>query len=93
MFYFENFDQISPDIICLSKTLGGGKSSISSLVVDDELYDGAYGKLKDTFLHTTTYNAFGEETVTALETLNILSTPEFRIKVNKLSDLLTKKCL
>ncbi len=91
MFYFENFDQISPDIICLSKTLGGGKSSISSLVVDDELYDGAYGKLKDTFLHTTTYNAFGEETVTALETLNILSTPEFRIKVNKLSDLLTKK--
>ena len=91
MFYFENFNQISPDIICLSKTLGGGKSSISSLVVDDELYDGAYGKLKDTFLHTTTYNGFGEESVTALESLNILSNPEFKKKVNLLSDLLTKK--
>lgn len=90
MFYFENFDQVSPDVICLSKTLGGGKSSISSLVIDDELYDEAYGKLKDTFLHTTTYNGFGEESVTALEALNILSDPEFKVKVNKLSDLLNK---
>ena len=29
---------ISPDIICLSKTLGGGKSSIS-LVIDNKTYD------------------------------------------------------
>ena len=91
MFYFQNFDGCEPDIICLSKTLGGGKSSISCLVVNDDLYDKAYGRLNDTFLHTTTYNAFGEESVTALEALNIVSDPNFKIKVEKLSDLLLMK--
>ena len=86
MFYFENLKDINPDIICLSKTLGGGKSSISCLVIDDEIYENAYGQLNDTFLHTTTYNGFGEESVTAIEALNILSKPNFKTKVENLSD-------
>ena len=73
MFYFQNFENFTPDIICLSKTLGGGKSSISCLVIDDKTYNEAYGKINNTFLHTTTYNGFGEESITALAALNILS--------------------
>ena len=91
MFYFQNFKNISPDIICLSKTLGGGKSSISCLVIDNNTYDEAYGKISDTFLHTTTYNGFGEESVTALAALNELSKTEFKKKVENLSNLLTSK--
>ena len=91
MFYFQNFNDVIPDVICLSKTLGGGKSSISCLVIDDELYKKSYGNLNDTFLHTTTYNGFGEESVTALESLNILSSSEFKKKVEKLADLLRNK--
>ena len=91
MFYFQNFNNIEPDVICLSKTFGGGKSSISCLVVRNELYNKAYGKLSETFLHTTTYNGFGEESITALEALNILSEDSFRKKVEKLSDLLEEK--
>ena len=91
MFYFQNFKNIEPDVICLSKTLGGGKSSISCLVTDESLYNKSYGKLNDTFLHTTTYNGFGEESVTALEALNILSESEFQNKVDSLSSLLTEK--
>ena len=91
MFYFQNFENIAPDVICLSKTLGGGKSSISCLVADESLYNKSYGKLNDTFLHTTTYNGFGEESVTALEALNIVSEPEFQNKVDSLSALLTEK--
>ena len=91
MFYFQNFKNISPDIICLSKTLGGGKSSISCLVIDDNTYDEAYGKINDTFLHTTTYNGFGEESVTALAALNELSKTDFKKKVENLSNLLTSK--
>lgn len=86
MFYFQNYENISPDIICLSKTLGGGKSSISCLVVDEDLYNIAYGKLNDTFLHTTTYNGFGEESITALEALNILSEQNFSNRVSEISD-------
>ena len=92
MFYFQNFkDENVPDIICLSKTLGGGKSSISCLVVDDDVYKKAYSKLGETFLHTTTYNGFAEESVTALEALNIMADEQFKNDVEKLSDLLNLK--
>tara|TARA_Y100000590_G_scaffold65118_1_gene70321 strand:+ start:10115 stop:11542 length:1428 start_codon:yes stop_codon:yes gene_type:complete len=90
MFYFENFEDLTPDVLCLSKTLGGGKSSISCLIIDDETYNKAYGNLNDTFLHTTTYNGFGEETVTALEALNILAEPNFKKNVKELSQHLKK---
>ena len=91
MFYFQNFIDLVPDIICLSKTLGGGKSSISCLVIDDKTYNDAYGKINETFLHTTTYNGFGEESVTALAALNILSRNDFQKKVESLSNLISLK--
>ena len=73
--------------------MGGGKSSISCLVVDDEVYEKAYGQLSDTFLHTTTYNGFAEECVTALAATNLLSTEEFKKKALNLSTNLKKKLL
>ena len=92
MFYFENFKKDNvPDVICLSKTLGGGKSSISCLVVDDDTYSKAYSKLSDTFLHTTTYNGFAEESLTALVALNIIAEDNFKNKVQKLCDHLNNK--
>ena len=92
MFYFQNFknDNI-PDVICLSKTLGGGKSSISCVVVDDDTYNKAYSKLSDTFLHTTTYNGFAEESLTALVALNIIAEDNFKYKVQKLYEHLNIK--
>ena len=92
MFYFQNFknDNI-PDVICLSKTLGGGKSSISCVVVDDDTYNKAYSKLSDTFLHTTTYNGFAEESLTALVALNIIAEDNFKNKVQKLCEHLNIK--
>ena len=75
----------------MSKTLGGGKSSISCLVIDDKTYHQAYGKISDTFLHTTTYNGFGEESVTALAALSILSKNEFKSRVEYLSQFLASK--
>jgi len=92
MFYFENFkNNYTPDVICLSKTFGGGKSSISCLVIDDAVYNKAYSKLSDTFLHTSTYNGFAEESLTALEALNIISEENFKDKVKKLSGYLNIK--
>ncbi len=91
MFYFQNFQNLEPDAICLSKVFGGGKSSISAVVVNENVYKKAYGKLNDTFLHTTTFNGFAEESITALETLNIFSEPEFKDQVNSLSETLTLK--
>ncbi len=62
---------VMPDILAMSKSFGGGKSSISGLVVRDGVFDTAYGTDDDALLHTSTYNGFGEECVTALEAVNI----------------------
>ncbi len=94
LFYFQNFkSQIVPDVIALSKSMGGGKSSISCIVVNDDVYDKAYGKLSDTFLHTTTYNGFAEECITALEATSLFATEEFKNKATNLSTYLKKKLL
>jgi len=92
LFYFENFkSKIHPDAITFSKALGGGKSSISCVVVNDELYELAYGKLSETFLHTTTYNGFGEESATAIEAINILASDDFKNKAKNIVNYMNKK--
>jgi putrescine aminotransferase len=71
LFYFEYVD-IIPDIVTFSKSFGGGKSSISGYVSTDEVYNKAYLKEKNFNLHSSTYNGFGEEAITALEAINII---------------------
>lgn len=71
LFYFMQFD-VLPDIVVTSKALGGGKASISGYVARQPIFKKAYGKLSDTTLHSTTYNGFGEECVSAIEAINIL---------------------
>ncbi len=91
MFYFENYKNVVPDVICLSKALGGGKSSISCLVVEENLYKSTYGKIDNTFLHTTTYNGFGEESITALESINIMCEDNFEKRVYEIAEKIKKK--
>ena len=70
-FYFMHHDVI-PDIVSMSKSFGGGKSSISGFVANESWFDRAYGRDIDATLHSTTYNGFGEECVTAIEALNVI---------------------
>ena len=84
IFYFKKFKNFSPDIVTLSKALGGGKSSISALVADEKIYDKVYGSFETATLHTTTYNGFGEECATAIEAINILIDEDYENKVKKI---------
>jgi len=72
MFAFQ-YDDIIPDILTVSKSLGGGKASIAAYIAKDEIFKKAYGSLKDYNIHSTTYNGLGEECFTAIESLNIFS--------------------
>jgi|Deesub1362A_J573_1020465.scaffolds.fasta_scaffold00462_18 putrescine aminotransferase len=61
-----------PDIVTYSKSFGGGKSSISGYTTRTPIFRKAYDNLSDATLHTTTYNGFGEECITAIEAINII---------------------
>ena len=64
--------QVVPDIVTMAKTFGGGKSSIAGYVTRSPVFRQAYDNLEDATLHSTTYNAFGEECATAIEAINII---------------------
>ncbi len=72
-FFFQKYKNCYPNILILSKSFGGGKSSISGYISDNVTMKKSYGNLNDALIHTTTYNGFGEECVTAIETINSFS--------------------
>ncbi|MCG8610997.1 MAG: aminotransferase class III-fold pyridoxal phosphate-dependent enzyme [Pseudomonadales bacterium] len=71
MFAF-NHSGITPDIVSFSKTFGGGKATFGGYVARKKLFKKAYGSMNEATLHSTTYNGYGEEIVSAIEVINIL---------------------
>ena len=84
LFNFQRFKDIAPDIITMSKSFGGGKASISAYVTSDRIFKLVYEKEKDAFIHTTTYNGFSEECITAIEAINIAVQERFPDKAKKI---------
>ena len=72
LFYFMNYEGLIPDIVTSGKSLGGGKASISAYTCKDKFFNKAYGNLRDATLHSSTFNGLDEETITAIEAVNIL---------------------
>lgn len=70
-FYFHKHGVV-PDVLCLSKALGGGKASTSAYVSNEKIYSETYGTVGGALTHSTTYNSFGEECATVLEACNVL---------------------
>ena len=70
-FYFHKHG-VSPDVLCISKALGGGKASTSAYITKENVFEEAYGSIAGALTHSTTYNSFGEECATVLESCNIL---------------------
>ena len=77
LFYFMRYDGLLPDILTYSKSLGGGKASISGYTARERLFRRAYDRLSDVILHSTTYYGFGEETATAIEAVNVVVEDDF----------------
>tara|TARA_B110000037_G_scaffold219122_1_gene283583 strand:+ start:89 stop:1525 length:1437 start_codon:yes stop_codon:yes gene_type:complete len=91
LFYFKKYKNFKPDIITLSKSMGGGKSSISAYVTSEKIHKEVYGSLDTALLHSTTYNGFAEECITAIEAINILIEENYNDKVKKIESLIEKK--
>ena len=89
-FYFKKYG-IRPDIITLSKSLGGGKSSISAYVTNKDVFAKSYGTLGGSLLHSTTYNSLAEECATVIETTNLMNDKKLIKNISELGNLIKKK--
>ena len=87
-FYFMKYENLVPDVLTMSKSFGGGKSSISCFTTTNEIFNKAYGNVQDSTIHSTTYNAFGEETITALEAVNIAVEDKYPEKARDIGNLI-----
>ena len=93
LFSFMNYINTCPDIITYAKSFGGGKSSISGYTTREYIFKKAYGNSNDAILHSTTYNGFGEETVTAIEAVNIIVEDDYVKKAQELGTMLEASLL
>jgi len=65
-------EDVVPDVVTLSKSLGGGKRAVGAMICSEEIFKKAYGKRSDSSLHTTTFGGLGESCAVSIETLNVL---------------------
>ena len=91
LFYFMKYEELYPDILTMSKSLGGGKSSISCYVTRDRVFNKAYGSVKDSTKHSSTYSGFGEETITAIEAVRIVVEEDYASRAKKIDQHLTPR--
>ncbi len=63
---------IIPDVVTLSKSLGGGASAISAMVTTPEVFKRAYGSRATSALHGTTFGGLGISCALAVEALCVL---------------------
>ncbi|MDD5130441.1 MAG: aspartate aminotransferase family protein [Candidatus Omnitrophica bacterium] len=64
-------EEIIPDIVCYSKTFGGGKASIAGYTARAPVFLKAYGNTGEALMHSSTFSGMSEECATAIEALNI----------------------
>jgi len=59
-------EDVSPDIMCLAKALGGGVMPIGATVATRKVWDRAYGGLSKSILHTSTFGGGARACAAAL---------------------------
>ena len=84
-------EEIAPDIVCYSKTFGGGKATIAGYTARRGVFLKAYGKPDDSMMHSSTFSGMSEECATAIEALNILKDENLVDKAGSLGEYLSEK--
>ena len=67
-----NWDEITPDIMTLAKSLSGGMVPIGAFITRRDIWNSAYGGMKKALLHTSTFGGNALACAAAIETINII---------------------
>lgn len=85
------YENVTPDIVTLAKTLGGGKREVAAMVTSQGLFDRAYGNKQDCNLHSSSFSGLGESCAVAIETLNILQEERLIENAERLGHYLSRR--
>ncbi len=72
---------LNPDLITISKSLGGGLKAISAMLTTEEIFTRAYRKKSEANLHTSTFSGMGHSCVIASQVIAFMAEPEFTTKL------------
>ncbi|KKP80530.1 MAG: FAD dependent oxidoreductase, partial [Parcubacteria group bacterium GW2011_GWB1_35_5] len=84
-------EDVVPDVVTISKALGGGSRAIGAMVTSEKLFKKAYGKRETCGLHTTTFGGLGVSCAVAIEALNIFGDLDFQKSVREKGEYLKEK--
>ena len=87
-FNFMRVKNLSPDILCFAKSLGGGKSSIAGVVYTKEINDKCLNGIDSSNYLSSTYYGFYEECITAIEAINISIEENFYLKSKEIESFM-----
>ncbi len=68
---------VTPDVLCIAKSLGGGVATIGATITRPELHAAAYGKIEDCLVHTSTFGGRGRACAVAMEALQVAVDEDF----------------
>jgi putrescine aminotransferase len=63
---------VEPDILCLSKALGGGMVPVGAYLTTEEIWKKAYGSFDTSLLHTSTFGGYWSNTLACAAALTAL---------------------
>lgn len=66
------YEGVKPDIMCLSKSLGGGVIPIGAMITTDKIWKKAYGSLETCLLHSSTFGGNSRACACGIAALNTL---------------------
>ncbi|MBP1763759.1 MAG: Acetylornithine transaminase [Firmicutes bacterium] len=82
---------IVPDIMCLSKSFGGGVMPLAVYIAIEKVWKRAYGSLEKATLHTSTFGGNSRSAAAGIATLEIIFREDLSRQTAEKGDYLIKK--
>jgi len=83
-------DGIVPDILCLSKSFGGGVMPLAAYTTTEKIWKKAYGSVDKATLHTSTFGGNSRATAAGIATLEIIFRDDLAQQAAEKGDYLIK---
>lgn len=86
-------EEVEPDVMILSKSLGGGAMPIGATVTTDAVWQKAYGSFEKFLLHTSTFGGNTRASAAAIAALRLLLTHDWIENAARMGEYLMKGLL